>query len=151
MLEIYGNALEVINNPEYTGLCITTNGYVRKDGACVMGRGIALAIKTLIPLFPYKLGEKLTLYGNHVFRFKTKYFGDKVLYSFPVKHVYNEAADINLIMRSCKELMHALGPDDKVILPRPGCGNGRLEWSFVKSMIRLELDDRVSIIHWKEE
>jgi hypothetical protein len=40
MKEVFGDAFDLIKN--YDSLCITTNGYVKNNGACVMGRGIAL-------------------------------------------------------------------------------------------------------------
>lgn len=47
--------------------------------------------------------------------------------------------------------MELLGTEETVLLPRPGCGNGKLQWDFVKREIEDLLDDRVTIVNWKKE
>lgn len=150
MKQVFGDAFK-LRQKLNCSLAITTNGKVKANGECVMGRGIALQIKQKIPTFPGILGRKITQGGNHVYRFPFKSKSTSALYSFPVKHSWEQPADIELIKRSAKELMDALGPDEIVILPRPGCGNGRLKWQNVEPVISPLLDDRVYIVHWKEE
>lgn len=114
-------------------IVITTNGYVKRDGSCVMGRGIAFSAKQKFPKLPLELGEALTINGNHVFRFPQYH-----LFSFPVKHVWWEPADLELIEQSCQELLKniALGPSmSEIYLVRPGCGNGQLQWKDVKPIL----------------
>ena len=121
---------------------ITTNGTVNSSGQNVMGRGCAFEAKKRIPSLPLTLGKFIKDQGNHVF---TLCHG---LVSFPVKHNWWENADINLIERSAQELS-ALTDHmgwSSVIIPRPGCGNGRLKWIDVKPVIEPYLDDRFSII-----
>ena len=146
MKQIFGDAFQ-LRQKLNCSLAITTNGYVKANGECVMGRGIALQIKQRIPAFPGILGTQIRQHGNHVHRFPLR---NTVLYSFPVKHKWDQPADIELIKRSCLELMKALDTDEVVLLPRPGCGNGRLNWTDVEPVIRDLLDDRVYIVHWKE-
>lgn len=129
-------------------LCITTNGIVRKDGKAVMGRGIALEAAQKFSWIQTNLGTNLKKYGNNV-----HYLGNNI-FSFPVKHHWRDKADIELIKKSCLEIMDAL--DDlteerkekqKVLLVRPGCGNGGLNWETeVKPLISTLLDDRVIIV-----
>lgn len=141
MLETYGNLWEYHDRGEW--ICITTNGDVRKDGCAVMGRGVALQAKHRFPKLPYLLGKRITRLGNHVQRFETHR-----LFSFPVKHHWSDRADFNLIRRSCAELMSRLkrsGPN-RVVLPRPGCGNGQLDWNDVRDVIFERLDNRVLVI-----
>lgn len=129
--------------------CITTNGAVRKDGAAVMGRGVAAQAKERWPMLPTVLGYCIREHGNHV-RLLMNPAGDSaVLVSFPVKHHWRETADLALIERSCGELMDLadrLGLE-AILLPRPGCGNGRLDWAQVGPAIAPLLDDRVTIIY----
>lgn len=72
---------------------------------------------------------------------------------FPVKHHWREQADIELIKRSCGELMELTERQgwETVVLPRPGSGNGRLSWEYVKSNIEDLLDDRIHVITFPEE
>jgi len=146
MLEIYGDAWDL--RKQGYSLCITTNGDLTKTGECVMGRGIALQMKQKCPQFPKILGDVLRIHGNIVHRF---IFNNGIIYSFPVKQRWNKDADIELIKTSCLVLQGKLQPSERVLLPRPGCGNGKLKWSEVKTVIEPLLDDRISIIHWKKE
>ena len=97
-------------------------------------------------------GENLRKYGNCINILVPLEDGRKVV-SFPVKHNWHETADIELIIRSCREAMcrTANYPEEKFLLPRPGCGNGGLSWEDVKPMIEPILDDRFYIVHFKEE
>lgn len=125
-------------------VCITTNGFVKTNGACVMGRGCAQQARDMYPGIDMRLGELIQRHGNRCFRLTI----DPTIVSFPVKHKWMEEADIELIKKSCGELM---AMSDKfgwnnVVLPRPGCGNGRLTWTDVKSAISPLLDDRIAVI-----
>lgn len=60
-------------------ICVTTNGFVKKDGTAVMGRGNALAMAKIIPELPKNLATHLTKYGNTV-----GLIYDRII-AFPVK------------------------------------------------------------------
>lgn len=128
--------------------CITTNGDVRKDGRAVMGRGCAYEAKERYPDIQMDLGRCLTRAGNHVHELIK--IDNWVLLTFPVKHHWNDQADLDLICRSALELMRYLDHDEiglkHVLLPRPGCGNGRLRWEDVRTVLYPILDDRVYVI-----
>lgn len=122
---------------------ITTNGTIRKDGHCVMGKGCALEAAQRDPTLPKRLGDIIKSQGNHV-----GYLGN-CLWSFPVKHNWWERADPALIKQSAEELVEAFSNDstvEAVVLPRPGCGNGGLQWGEVELIIRPILDDRFHVI-----
>lgn len=142
MKEVYGDAW--IIKKDYTFLAITSNGYVKRNGEAVMGRGIAAQAKYKYPNIAYKLGGLLTRQGNRIHVLAPD------LISFPVKHHWAEKADIRLIRASAHELMSRLGEHETVLLPRPGCGNGGLNWKDVKPILEKILDDRVAIVHWRE-
>lgn len=62
-------------------------------------------------------------------------------------------ADIEVIKNSCRHLVNisdSMGYK-KVILPRPGCGAGELDWEFVAREIAPILDDRFHIITLSSE
>jgi hypothetical protein len=138
--------------------CITTNGYVKSDGSAVMGRGCAQQARDRFPGVDAYLGMLLEERGNHVHALMVAPHralpvepipGTWDLVAFPVKHNWYETADIDLIGRSCGELM-ALADQNpswhRILLPRPGCGNGQLSWERVRPRITDLLDDRVIVI-----
>jgi hypothetical protein len=142
-------------------LVITTNGTVKKNGECVMGRGCAKEAKDKCSGWNLAkhLGDLITEKGNHVHFLYSIGQQDMVdVYSFPVKHKWMEKADIELIKRSAHELVHEMigMPSDKgylvsettsvILLPRPGCGNGQLKWEDVKPVLEPILDDRFHVI-----
>jgi hypothetical protein len=75
------------------------------------------------------LGSYLREFGNvaGVMRTSPDEWGVVV---FPVKHKWFQKADKNLIVASANFLYESAvaNPSTVYILPRPGCGNGQLEW-----------------------
>ena len=129
-------------------LCVLTNGDRRSDGCAVMGARTALQAKCHYPDIPELLGELLRLRGNHVHDLGVR-DGRRVL-SFPTKHHWRDAfADLELIRRSCRELVDAIGDQGmtRILIPRPGCGAGRLGWSVVRPVLEEVLvDDKFVVI-----
>lgn len=129
-------------------ICITTNGFVKKNGEAVLGAGCAKEAVQRFPEFPRILGSKLKQFGNKVF-----YIPEFNLFTFPVKHNWWEDADIELIKKSCTQLVdkvkgmnNAFPTGTPIYLPQPGCGNGRLKWEFVREQIKDLLPDWVVIV-----
>lgn len=141
MRECYGDLWDF--HKQGVWCCITTNGMVRQDGRAVMGRGVAYQAAINYPALPLKLGWHISEVGNHVCAFL-----EYRLFSFPVKYHWREKADTGLIIQSAQELMRYVANLrlSKVILPRPGCGNGKLDWHYVRDNIFDLLDDRVWVI-----
>lgn len=121
---------------------ITTNGYIKRDGTAVMGRGCAKEAVQRYPGIQQELGAMLRQYGNHVLKFKAR-----PLLTFPVKHAWYDPADRDLITRSVTELLRLIQLHKTYVMPRPGCGNGRLLWSEVWPLLRV-LPDNVKVITW---
>jgi hypothetical protein len=147
MKEITGNLWDYYGKPK-TYLCITTNGFVKKDGTAVCGRGCAKEANIKHPDFAENLGWLLITEGNK-FQWVLPY-----LYAFPVKYNWWEKADLKLIRKSALELkdcitkiceIHGGAIDIKFILPRPGCGNGGRTWEEVKPLLE-DLPDNVFVI-----
>ena len=164
MIEIKGN---LFNEP-CDAFCITTNGFIKKDGTCVMGRGCAKQAADYWPQLPKTLGQNISDFGNVVL--PALHLSDgRYLLSFPVKpisvifngnncvkHMMNKfnigdvvpgwaaVADIELIKSSAKGLVIITNTCkwSKVVLPRPGCGAGELSWTAVKQELDKILDDR---------
>ena len=142
MKEITGDLWEQLCDAR----CITTNGTVTNKGAGVMGRGVARQAKVRYPGIEARLGQLVRRYGNH-----TQLLVEEgvPLVALPVKHEWPEKADLLLIKRSCTELV-ALA--DKhlwhtIVLPRPGCGNGKLHWDQVERVIAPILDERFVVVY----
>lgn len=121
---------------------VTTNGMIKKDGDCVMGRGCAYEARERFSRLANRLGSEIKQHGNVI-----HWFGDIKLFSFPVKHNWYEKADLVLIKQSAVQLEVAANsePDSIFLLPRPGCSNGRLKWEDVEPVINF-LPDNVHVI-----
>lgn len=131
---------------------ITTNAVVRKDGACVMGGGgVADQARRRFPQLPYVLGAQIKRSGNHVWDlgiYRDLFSGFRA-WSFPVKRHWKDDADLDLIEQSAHELVarmeHMDHPEGTWVLPRPGVGNGKLDWALVEPRIAF-LPDSVHVI-----
>jgi len=127
--------------------CITTNGFVKSNGRAVMGAGVAKEARSRIPDIDLSLGRSIRKHGNVVARIagpdKVPYHHQNVL-AFPVKHVWWEQADLELIRSSAVQLSRLIdqhiGIDLPVYLPKPGCGNGGLTWPAVRGTLADVLD-----------
>jgi hypothetical protein len=128
-------------------ICITTNGFIKKNGSLVMGAGVAGQAQARYPGLPYYWGDCVFKWGQGIWAAEMP--DGKFLLSFPVKHNWYEEADLTLIERSAKQLQEYVDGNagfEKVLLPRPGCGNGRLTWAQVKPVIEPILDDRIVVV-----
>lgn len=149
MIELRGNIWDIA--PEGSLIVITTNGFVKRDGSCVMGKGIAFEAKNRYPNIEFTLGRLITHHNGNVVQF----LNDRII-AFPVKpdsirfdssrddvvrHMRDKfqhgtlipgwacKADIEIIRQSCLELRGLLSTDRRqVYMPRPGCGAGELDW-----------------------
>lgn len=138
MVEVYGNLWEYPADWRV----ISTNGTVKKNGECVMGRGCAAEAKKKYPGLAMDLGTRIEFYGNVPLIFE-----QEKLVTFPVKHKWYEKADPKLIEKSTAALTRfaLLHSDEVIALPRPGCGNGQLKWEDVKPLL-VGLPDNVKVI-----
>ena len=129
---------------------ITTNGATRKDGAAIMGRGCALEARNRFPGIDVELGWLITTHGNRVMRFKKEFsHGGARIASFPVKDHWKDAADPVLIRRSARQLIalaDKFSYTTNILIPRPGCGNGKLSWKQVRPILSEVLDNRFTVI-----
>lgn len=140
MLEIHGNIWDNWTADSWLG--ITTNGDVKRSGECVMGRGIALQVSKKFPEFPEKLGKSIQISGNVPLFFK-----NYRLFSFPVKHHWHEKASLTLIKASCEHLQDFMEKHKfKMLLPKPGCGNGKLSWEEVKPVMEKYFKDNDNLV-----
>jgi hypothetical protein len=149
MREAFGDIWEMDGD----GLCILTNRCLRKDGRAIMGGGIAKQALQRYPRIDNTLGQHLVLVPNNlVTTLVLDTIREQRIISFPTKRDWKDDADLELIRKSAHALMryidaHRLG---EVLLPRPGCGLGNLDYQIVKSEIEPILDDRVVVVTYEE-
>ena len=134
---------------EYAGegmIAVTTSGSVTRKGKAVMTRGVAGQAARRFPELPEVLGRLLQSSGNHVHP-----LGNGVV-SFPVEASAWEWPDLRLIARSAQELRLLADREgwEKVLVPRPGCGGGGLDWREVRPLLEEHFDARFVIMEWSE-
>ena len=154
MIEIEGDLWDYLKYPDSV-VCITTNGFIKKNGEAVMGRGVAAQAKDRFPELPVKLGKKIKRYGNRVQVIldrggmaKKSVSSFPKIVAFPVKYNWWERADLDLIRISAKQLRKMAREWDGLhfYLPRPGCHNGRLNWEDVRPVLLSQLADVDNVI-----
>lgn len=127
-------------------VAITTNGMVNKFGRAVMPRGCARQARERFPDILNTLGQLIHHHGNHVFD-----LGHQIV-SFPVEQDPYQAPEMRLVEQSCRELVELANDKkwQKVVVPRPGCGGGGLDWAEVKIIQARHFDERFHVITSKE-
>ena len=152
MIERAGDLWEIATAGQ-AAVVITTNGSVRKDGCAVMGTGCALEAKKKFPGIDHDLGSVIASAGNHVTVLRDFICDGISLLTFPVKAEWHYKAEVGLIEHSARELVNICDSlaIRKVVMPRPGCGSGRLRWADVRPVLAAILDDRFVVVHRKGE
>ena len=152
MIETKGNLFDDTN---LNCIVCTINQIVKNNGELVMGAGIAKEFRDRYPFLAESFGKRtkfkesgILLANDIVFRQKES--GVVIDYvcicGLPTKYDWRDKSDIDLIVKSCRELLmvaNAFGWE-KIGMTRPGCGNGGLNWDNVKNKISF-LDDRFII------
>ena len=140
MLELTGDLWDFHARGEF--VAITTGGLVGKNGACAMPRGCAAQARKKFAGIDVVLGRMINLHGNHVHD-----LGNRII-SFPVENSPYENPDLGIIERSCRELVAIADryECERIVVPRPGCGGGGLEWNEVRKILVRNFDDRFLVI-----
>ncbi|KPJ57653.1 MAG: hypothetical protein AMJ42_04555 [Deltaproteobacteria bacterium DG_8] len=151
MIEISGDMFKESMLEFTDAICITTNGALNAQGKCVMGRGVALIAKEKWNGIDKRLGDFIKINGNIVQILWYVPSQHTTIVAFPVKHHWKERADLKLIETSCKQLKALMDQEGwkKVILPRPGCNNGKRDWDTeVKPILQKHFrdDNRLMVI-----
>lgn len=135
-------------------VCVTTNGYIKKNNKGVLGRGNALAMATYYPTLPSNLaahikqnGHVVGAIGKRIITFPVKPISgnyeqvlDKVKYMYkPGQKIpgYHCKADLKLIEQSMNQLNEFIEKFHfiEVYLPLPGTSNGELSFNDVKPIL----------------
>lgn len=162
--------------PPEVAICITTNGYVKNNGRCVMGKGIAATALQCSPNIDLSLGTLINEKGNVVHLLPEK-INECNLISFPVKPIYERrdqenptqvvkfhrnkfahgayvpgwacTARVNIIEKSCQELVMLAEQHPEwtdILIPRMGCGAGELDWKDIKPLVEGYFSDKKYIV-----
>lgn len=136
MWDVYGQGL----------FLITTNSYIRKDGALVMGRGIAFEALTRWPQIQLEFGRIIQQRCGHLGIYGLLVDEARDLGLFQVKKHFRASASTEIIASSTQMLIDWCDehPATEVNLNYPGIGWGRLSEVEVEPIVR-QLPDRVSI------
>lgn len=122
-----------------TAICVTTNGMISRNGRAVMGAGVAKFVRDNFKDIDLKLADYLEKYGNRVFNLGKQTHNGKefFLFSYPTKHDWKDNSDLDLIKTSAEQTVSLANKlkIDTVLLPAPGCTNGKLDWSKVEKII----------------
>jgi hypothetical protein len=137
MKEIHSPLVIDLDSPEdSTVYLITTNSIVKRNGAVVMGRGIAKTLRDTYPGIDKKLGEAITSIGNKygvvIVQFKNVPIG-----AFQVKYHYADDADLDLIQYSVHKLSSIANKHKDLIFKCnfPAIGNGHLKYEDVLPLV----------------
>lgn len=143
MIEVRGDLWEIPADARV----VTTNGIVMKDGRLIMGGGCALEAAQRYPDMPMRLGALVAHYGNHSFVMEEE---DNLIISMPTKNHVRDPSDPDLIVQSAKEMViHANEYHlNRILVPRPGCGLGGLDWEDVRNLLWPIFDGRFYIVTW---
>ena len=148
-------------------LCITTNGFIKRGGKAVMGRGCAFEASKKFIGIDEILGYKIEHEGNvpHIL------WENPLIVSFPVKpeskicidvkqdvvkHMVSKfkvgdfipgwacKANLDIIENSAKllSLMANSANWKRVVLPTVGTGYGEMGWEIIEPILDQYLDDR---------
>ena len=155
MEESIGNLWILAKDGATDAVVITTNGFVKSSGEAVLGKGIALQARNRWPDLEARLGAALSRFGNRPFRFRMSGL-ESDLVSLPTKPAYTSDgrpgwladSDLDLIVSGAVCLMEMADKFhwDRVVLPRPGVGAGRLDWDTVCPRLADVLDQRFTVL-----
>lgn len=132
MQELRGDIFRIAENMVKKGMPLlailfTANRQCKANGSLVMGAGIAKEFRDRFPGLDKECGKKMPgPYCNLVQNFNLSYW----LGFFCTKDHWKNPSTLEIIERSCidlKGIMEAF-PEKYVLMTRPGCGLGGLNW-----------------------
>lgn len=140
---------------DYNTLVCTINLVVKANGELVMGAGIALEFAKNFPFLPQDFGQKIkaniakpnynlnTIITSSDFNEVTD--EDYLILGIPTKIHWQDKSSLFFIEQSLYCLAETVNERAKVLMTRPGCGNGGLKWEEVRPLCEKYLDHRFTI------
>lgn len=138
----HGNMWTVFDEVDH--FLITTNSFLKQNGALVMGAGIAKQVRDTFPGIDRDIGAAIRQICGHLGRYGVL-LGNH-LGVFQVKYYFVDPADLDLIRHSTNMLgrMADQAPTSSFALNFPGIGNGKLAFDDVYPIVDA-LPDNVQI------
>lgn len=144
----YGNMWDAYEEADL--FLITTNSFIKRNGALVMGAGIAKQARDMFSGLDLALGQRidhLGLYGLLI----SENYPERKLGAFQVKRHWKDTASLDIIEKSTSMLNH-IAPNDglQIHLNFPGIGNGKLNRKAVLPLLE-KLSGSVTIWEYEEK
>lgn len=156
MREIKGDILSIkeVNGKPVVGVCFTSNAIVTREGKAVMGAGVAKYFKDNFNGLDVALGKIKSRTMNNVVTdlgYWDRGEDKHRIIAFPTKNHWKNDSIPALIKMSCLRLKNLIDSDVRlqkgvILLPRPGCDNGGLDWEEIKDDVIKRLPNNVVII-----
>jgi hypothetical protein len=152
MIEKIGSIWDVYNQFNNM-ILVTTNSQLKKNGELVMGKGIALEAAQREPSLPRRLGHYLInqagFWGNDAMLVDDYYIVSHLgaIGALQTKRDWKDPSSTELIKRSLSFLSQLAiwMPLINFNIPRPGCGNGGLNWEKQVKPLCEALPDNVVV------
>lgn len=140
MKEISGSLKEIIK--DYNVVCLPTSGFIKADGTGMITKSTPTELVELISDFPTKLGRHIKTYGNNIEAIAI--VNRAYIVTFPIMDSCVGGVDLNILERSCQQLMRKTTKSYKILLPR--LAKNKDIWEGIKVVLEKYLDERVTII-----
>lgn len=117
----------------YDAIVCTTNNTIKNNNELVMGAGIAKQFAERYPNLPKRLGRKTKI--NPDYNLHLEIYNNTRIFALRTKHNWRDKSDIKLIIVGLAKLHHiATLYEWRILMTRPGCGNGGLNWLDIKQI-----------------
>lgn len=128
---------------------ITTNTVRKSNGLAVMGAGIALAAAKAWPELARDYGRHLAYQDIKELIWSRRYSENQAkVVCMPTKRDWRDSSHLDLIDSGLKQLVELANDSNwkNVLLPRPGCSLGGLDWERqVHPVCAFHLDERFTV------
>lgn len=152
MREVQGNLWDYYGKAPHV-CCIPINQTIKKNGRLVMGRGVAAQAKHRFRNLDLDVAVQFRRQATYVFWVRPRVSDghpNRNLLMVVTKNRWWQPTTASLLTSMLVELRQfaEANPFMTFILPRPGCGNGGMDWPYVRElMITSRIPDNVWVIH----
>jgi hypothetical protein len=149
MHEIIGNFWEEAKKDCYDAIICTTNEIIKTNGELVMGAGIAKDFAQRYPNSPLEWGQRIKEIGEDYHVLVSLLHSKPHLVALQTKKHWRDNSSYYLVKSSLYRLqLIAVALNwKKVLMTRPGCGNGGLDWNEIKKQFINNNYDRFYVIN----
>lgn len=144
MIEIKADFFTYAEDYDCDALVCTINGVVRSNGRLVMGAGIAKAFKLKFPGLDLQWGSQRNKYGKGLLY---SCINGTNLIGLPTKGDWKKPSSVEFVKLNLDLLLEFVDSAGfkRVLMTRPGCGNGGLNWKNDVRPLMKNFDDRYAV------